>query len=178
MPKQNTLTEHTSPPEKPQEAAPITAAQEQATEKLKAVTEMPASAAAELSGIVGQDVSGMQVVMAVVAVAGGGAAWKFYNQHSKRKHEENMARIERERGQEDDKHASCKAERATLEAKLLAVESRLAEVEKKAKSGGGLELGGFDPDEFEARCEKLEKQLRKLLKEQKKKATEDEDEDD
>ena len=42
-----------------------------------------------------KDPTGLGVIMAVVAVAGGGTAWKFYNDHSKRKHEQEMARIDK-----------------------------------------------------------------------------------
>jgi len=129
---------------------------------LKAIVEQPAvtSAAHELSGIVGQDVTGMQVVMAVVAVGGGAAAWKFYTQRQKLKHEESMERMRQERESKDDQHKSCKAERASLEMKLGTVESRLAEVEKKGKS---LDLGDFDPDEMQDELNRLKRQIRKLL---------------
>lgn len=108
------------------------------------------------------DTSGLTVLMAVVAVAGGGAAWKFYDSYSKRKHEENMARIERG----DDQHGACKAERAALDAKLSQVAERLeGALRKLDEVAKGLEqvrsespsLGGLEPDVLEERLEKLEK---------------------
>lgn len=108
------------------------------------------------------DTSGLTVLMAVVAVAGGGAAWKFYDSHSKRKHEENMARIERG----DDQHGACKAERAALDAKLSQVAERLEgalrRLNEVAKSLEQVcsetpSLGGLEPDVLEDRLEKLEK---------------------
>lgn len=108
------------------------------------------------------DTNGFTVLMAVVAVAGGGAAWKFYSEHSKRKHEENMARIERS----DDQHGACKAERAALDAKLSQVAERLEgalrRLDEVAKSleqvrAEAPSLGGLEPDVLEERLEKLEK---------------------
>lgn len=106
------------------------------------------------------DTSGMTVLLGLVAVAGGGAAWKFYDNWSKRKHEENMARIERG---EQDSHASCKAERAALDAKLAQVAERLEgalktldDVAKRLEEvrSSSVSLSSNDLDE---RLEKLEK---------------------
>jgi hypothetical protein len=71
--------------------------------------------------------------MAVVAVAGGGAAFKLYSQIAKQRHEER------------NNHAPCAARIAELEAKLAKVE------------GATLNLGGVDVDELLERIEKLEK---------------------
>ena len=77
---------------------------------------------------------GAAVAMAVVAVAGGGAAMKLYSQIAKQKHQERMS-----------EHAPCAARIAELEAKLAKVE------------GATLNLGGVDVDELLERIEKLEK---------------------
>lgn len=75
-----------------------------------------------------KDPSAMGVVMAAVAVAGGGTAWKFYNDWSKRKHEENMAKIENEKSKSDD-HSQCTASRAALELKVTGLESALSNLQ-------------------------------------------------
>lgn len=130
-------------------AAPVEAA--------KAAIAEPVTAASELVGLP-QGADAGTVAMALIATAGGGAAWKFYNSFSKRKHAENMARIEREAKKQDDQHKECKAGRTALE-------SRLAELESKLKERGDISLsGGIDADELEERLAKMEKQLKALKK--------------
>lgn len=137
-------------------------------EKTKALVEMPQTATAELSGIIGKDVSGPQVAMAVVAVAGGGAAWKFYQQRQKLKHQERMAEIENERHKneqkQDDSHQKCATERATLLARVAAAEAKAEEIARKLEQmkseSGSIGLDGFDPDDLEQRIAKLEKALK------------------
>lgn len=108
----------------------------------------------------GGDAGIVTVMLAAVGVAGGGAAWKFYTQSSKNKHEQAMRRLEIEAARADSRqadeqnHQKCTAERVLLEQKIAALEARLAESEKKTSS---LSLGGFDPDELMERLEKLEK---------------------
>lgn len=184
--KQHEEPKHEAP--KHEEAAPVAAMQEVAADKLKAVTEQPAAqtAAAELSGIIGQDITGMQVVMALVAVGGGGAAWKFYRQRSKEKHEERMAELdahkpEKKESKKKDDHGSCAAARVALEARVAAAEAKSASLEAKLaemekKSAKSVEFDGFDPEDAEERIERLEKALKKLLKA--KQSDEDDDDDD
>lgn len=99
----------------------------------------------------GGDASLNTVLLAAIGVAGGGAAWKFYNDYSKRKHEERMKKIE----QSEDSHQKCSAERAALEAKISTLEARFAEAERRPLPG--LPELPFDPDDFRQRLEKLEK---------------------
>lgn len=156
------------------------------TQKTKALTEAPQTAAKELSGIIGHDVSGAQVAMAVVAVAGGGAAIKLYNNISKRKHDEKMAQIESQKNEKKksdkkDDHGSCNVARAALEARVLAaeqktaaLEARLAEIQKKSQDSG-LDFD-FDPEELQERIEKLEKALKKPQKKKKNEPKEESEE--
>lgn len=133
---------------------------------VQALMEAPANLQAVLPKAA--DTNGFTVLMGVVAVAGGGAAWKFYDSHSKRKHAENMARIERGN---DDQHATCKAERAALESKLGEVQSKLESALSRLDAvAAGLEqqrektsidLSDFDPEELEDRLKKLEKAITK-----------------
>lgn len=109
------------------------------------------------------ETSGLTVIMAVVAVAGGGAAWKFYNDHSKRKHEQEMARIER--GSNDDSHKKCDASRAALELRVTDVHAKVEAIYARldAIQQGLAEIKNtppklpFDADDLEERLAKLEK---------------------
>lgn len=114
------------------------------------------------------DTNGMTVLLAAVAVLGGGAAWKFYDSHSKRRHEENMARIERE--PQEDSHKKCDASRAALEvrvadlsAKIDAQNARLDEIHRAIadQRQSSVKLGDFDPEALEDRLAKLEKAAKK-----------------
>lgn len=83
------------------------------------------------------------VAMAVVAVAGGGAAMKLYSQIARQKHQEKM-----------ESHAPCAARIAELEARLEST---------------SVSLGGVDVSELLERIEKLEKaakvsKVRKVVK--------------
>ena len=76
------------------------------------------------------------VLLAAIGVAGGGAAWKFYSQHSKNKHNERMKELElqasSQQQKQDDDHTKCSVERAALEVKVVALESRLVDAERRA----------------------------------------------
>lgn len=146
--------------------------------ELVASVGVPQTAMSEINSIVGKDVSSAQVVMAVVAVAGGGAAIKVYQSLIKgrsakleQQHELEMRKLElqaqaqqgQQQQQNNDQHQACTASRLALEARLTAAEAKLAAVESRASKGGGLgiELDGFDPEELEERVKKLEVLLKK-----------------
>lgn len=123
---------------------------------------VPDNAIAEVKSLIpaGGDANMVTVALAVVGVAGGGAAWKFYQSHSKNKHEEAMKKldIEQQRSEkQDDQHQQCNASRIALEAKVAALE---AKVEKMPSSGSSFDLGDFDPEELEERLKKLEAALK------------------
>jgi uncharacterized protein HemX len=110
----------------------------------------------------GADGGTVGVVLALVAVLGGGAAWRFYAQHSKQRaeieakkaeqaHDLAMRRLDLEA---QNAHASpppCLAKHAEIEARLSAFESKSASLALPA---------GFDADEMSERVEKLEKALK------------------
>lgn len=123
---------------------------------------VPDNAIAEVKSLIpaGGDANMVTVALAVVGVAGGGAAWKFYQSHSKNKHEEAMKKldIEQQRSEkQDDQHQQCNASRIALEAKVAALE---AKIEKMPSSGSSFDLGDFDPEELEERLKKLEAALK------------------
>lgn len=125
----------------------------------------------ELAGLLPKDGTGgnaITVLLALIAVAGGGAGWKFYQSFAKQKHEQRMKELELKEKRlelQDDKHEhkACEAARAAdrqaFEAKIGEMAARLAEIEK-AKSSFELPL---DPDEINQLGERLEK-LEKALK--------------
>lgn len=107
----------------------------------------------------GADDGMIGVVLALVAVLGGGAAWRFYSQHSKQKaalaekqaeqaHELAMRRLDVEAHNANVSPPPCLAAHAQLEARLSAVESKSASLTFPA---------GFDADEMNERIERLEK---------------------
>ena len=110
----------------------------------------------------GADGGTVGVVLALVAVLGGGAAWKFYSQHSKQKaeieakkaeqeHEIAMRRLDLEAQTANASPPPCLAKHAEIEARISAVESKSASLGLPA---------GFDADEMSERVEKLEKALK------------------
>lgn len=110
----------------------------------------------------GADGGMVGVILAVVAVAGGGAAWRFYSQNSKQKaelaakrdeqaHELAMRRLDVEANVANASPPPCLAKHAEIEARLSAIESKSASLTLPA---------GFDADELSERIEKLEKALK------------------
>jgi len=131
----------------------------------------PASAVAEIQALLPKDGSagtGVTVLLTLIAVGGGGAAWKFYNSFAKQKHEQRMKELELKEKKlelQDDRgdHKACEAARASdkaaLEGKIASLEARLAEAEKKPAPE--LPELPFDAEEVEQRIAELEKALRK-----------------
>jgi hypothetical protein len=123
---------------------------------------VPENAIAEVKSLIpaGGDANLVTVALAVVGVAGGGAAWKFYQSHSKNKHEEAMKKLEIEQQRsekQDDQHKACDASRMALEAKVAALS---AQIEKTTSTGSSFDLGDFDPAELEDRLKKIEAALK------------------
>lgn len=104
-----------------------------------------------------KDPTGLGVIMAVVAVAGGGTAWKFYNDHSKRKHEQEMAKIEKG----DQNHSQCTTARVALEAKVSALETALNDLKQQNQELKLQTKNGSDTSEMLERLEKLEQSSKK-----------------
>lgn len=118
----------------------------------------------------GGQASGTTVLLAIVGVAGGGAAFKLYQnltkssaEKSERAHELEMKRLELEhqaKQQSEDQHKACSVERAALEAKVAALTARLEEVSAKAEKAAGFGVDGFSPEDVQERLEKIEKALK------------------
>ena len=135
----------------------------------------PATAVAEIQALLPKDGSGgtgVTVLLTLIAVGGGGAAWKFYQSFAKQKHEQRMKELEIKEKKielQDDRgdHKTCELaranDRAAWEAKVAALEARLADAEKRAAEKPAPELPElpFDPDELQQRLAELEKALKK-----------------
>lgn len=125
------------------------------------------TAAGELAGLLpaGGELNPLTLVLALIAVLGGGTAWKFYRQRSKEQHE--LALRELELRSSSQPSLDCKAEHATVREELRQLAAKIAEaheaggeltkrVAKLEAAGGDLEL----PDgigDLDARVTKLEK---------------------
>lgn len=116
--------------------------------------EVALTAANDIAPLLEAAPGGAGVAAALIAVAGGGAAFKFYTQWNKNKHEENMERLRLESEKSETDHTKCAAERVSLVAKIDALSAQLAEMEKKQKSLS-LSVG----DDLEDRLEAIEKKL-------------------
>lgn len=161
-PEETPVSDAAHPVEAPAEEAihlPVAAPPTQA--QVAAAPDLPA----DLKSVIPADANGITVVMALIAVAGGGAAWKFYENFSKRKHEENMARIENESKRQDDSHGKCEAARqqmmADFTARMTALESKLQGSLDDVKVSGG---SSESLEDIEERLAKVEKQLKKPAK--------------
>lgn len=99
------------------------------------------------------------IVLAGIAVLGGGAAMKFYKQFSEQKHEQAMKKLELEaqsQGLNGAQPPPCAAQNAVVEGRLAAMEAKLASMEKKTSSFSA----DFDASDLEERIEKLEKKAK------------------
>lgn len=135
-------------------AAPLASAQQ--------AQEVAVTATKEIAPLLQNPTDFNGVLVALIAVAGGGAAWKFYSQFSKNKHEENMEklRLESEKQKNND-HAQCDAKHMALSAKVEELSAKLSAAEEKLANPPAPppELD-VDFDDMKDRLEKLEKSLK------------------
>lgn len=92
------------------------------------------------------------IILAALAVFGGGAAMKFYRQWSEQKHEEKMAKIKIESKGQDKSPGQCQAVHAQLTAEVAEVKSRIGTLENQVSVNAD-----FDGERLEKRVKKLEK---------------------
>lgn len=128
----------------------------------EAVTAAPSPAELVNAAKDGADGGLIGIALAVVAVLGGGAAWRFYGQSSKQKtelareqaaqaHELAMAELNARMNAPTSSHPQCVAAHASIEARLAAVEAKTTRL-------ASLDFpDDFDADVLIARVEKLEK---------------------
>lgn len=124
------------------------------------------------------DTNMLTVVMAGIAVLGGGAAFKFYQNFSAQKHEQSMKKLEldqkrqEEQGKECKAHAGAALELSAIKSRLDEVEEaleeatkKLKEVDEKASKKGSVSFGDMDADELVEKLERVEKKVKKLDRE-------------
>jgi hypothetical protein len=164
MPEHFTVEEPTPVAESPAQEPANDAIVAQVTDDAGLVAhEAQAPTPAEILEVAqGADGGMVGVVLALVAVLGGGAAWRFYSQHSKQKaalaekrdeqaHELAMRRLDVEAQNANASPPPCLAKHAEIEARLATVESKSASLALPS---------GFDADEMSERIEKIEKALK------------------
>ena len=105
--------------------------------------------------------STLTIVLAVLAVVGGAAGWKFWNKLSEQKHEQKMKQLdisERASGLGSAQPPPCQAANTKLIADMEALTARLAAVEKKSMALSA----DFDGEDLERQVKKLSKSVKAL----------------
>ena len=117
---------------------------------------VPPTAVAEIKQLIPADgnANGVTVALALVSVAGGGAAFKLYQNMSKNKHEQRMKELE----QKQDGHEQCAAQRLAQDARIQALEARIQELQSRPVPEP--ELPDVDFDDMRDRLTELEKALK------------------
>jgi hypothetical protein len=102
----------------------------------------------------------LAIVLALIAVVGGGAAWKFYRQYSEQKHERSMAQMKmnaQAQGMTGAQPPPCQVANAKLDAEIKQLKSRLNTIDNKMSLNAD-----FDGDFVERKVKKLERRLEEL----------------
>lgn len=97
----------------------------------------------------------LTMVLAVVAVLGGGTAWKFYRQFSEQKHEERMEKMKLEaksQGGNGESPGACQAVHAQLKAEVEELRGRVGKMDNQLSLSAD-----FDGEALERKVKKLEK---------------------
>jgi hypothetical protein len=103
----------------------------------------------------------LTIVLAVLAVVGGAAGWKFWNKLSEQKHEQKMKEMDldaKKAGLGAGQPPPCAAKQIETDAKLAEVTTRLAALEKKSASLSA----DFDGEDIERQVKKLQKTVKSL----------------
>jgi len=107
--------------------------------------------------------SSLTLMLAMLAVVGGGAAWKFYTQYSEQKHEQKMKQLEMQaqaQGLAGAQPPPCQAAKVKLEAELNQMKAKLEGLDRKLAF-----TADFDADLLERRMKKLERKLKDMEEE-------------
>ena len=102
----------------------------------------------------------LTLLLALLAVVGGGAAWKFYTQYSEQKHEQKMKQLEMDakaKGLGGAQPPPCQAANVKLEAEIKAINGRLDKVDQKMSLNAD-----FDADLLERKVKKMDRRLKDL----------------
>jgi len=104
--------------------------------------------------------STLTLLLAILAVVGGGAAWKFYTQYSEQKHDQKMKQMEidaKMQGLGGAQPPPCQAAKVKLEAELTELKARVDKVDQKMSLNAD-----FDGDLLERKVKKMERRLKDL----------------
>ena len=128
-------------------------------------------------------VGGNTLVLAGMAILGGGAAWKFYSQFTKQNHERKMAEIEKNSSNNEENKKRCEGHALTCSNSTRELQMKLDEANRKLSDYANLidslnkkvtdmEAGmnkairaGKNIDDLEERIEEMEDKLKKKMKE-------------
>lgn len=106
------------------------------------------------------------VMLALIAVVGGGAGWKFYQNFAKQKHEQAMKALEVEQSRVDKQqsdHQACSAKSAALAAQVESLSAKLTQLESKVTTipdaSPDLGFSKKDFDKLSKRMKDVEKKL-------------------
>lgn len=105
--------------------------------------------------------SDSSVVMALIAAAGGGAAWKVYQTLAKGRNATRLKELELEAARQDKQHEKCATLHAQLVQRIDELTKRLDDVGKGVDAGGGgLDIDMDDFEDMQKRLKKLEAKVR------------------
>ena len=107
--------------------------------------------------------SSLTLMLAMLAVVGGGAAWKFYTQYSEQKHEQKMKQLELEAqaaGLAGAQPPPCQAAKVKLETELNQMKTKVEGIDRKLAF-----TADFDADLLERRMKKIERKLKDMEEE-------------
>lgn len=102
----------------------------------------------------------LTLLLALLAVVGGGAAWKFYTQYSEQKHAQKMKQLEldaKAKGLSGAQPPPCQAANVKLETEINALKGRLDKVDQKMSLNAD-----FDADLLERKVKKMDRRLKDL----------------
>ena len=101
--------------------------------------------------------SNLSMLLAILAVVGGGAAWKFYTQYSEQKHEQKMKQLEldaKTAGLAGASPPPCQTAQAEMKAEIQALKTKV--------SGTSALLEDVDLDLYARKIKKLDKRIKAL----------------
>ena len=103
----------------------------------------------------------LALALAVLAVVGGGAGFKLWTKMSEQKHEQKLKEMELQgqaQGLNGAQPPPCQAKQAETDAKLAALEGRVAKAERTSLAMGD----DFDPEDIQKRLVLLERAMKRI----------------
>ena len=130
------------------------------TETVTAHEVQPSTVTPESLNTVAQQAGGdsnLAMLLAILAVVGGGAAWKFYTQYSEQKHEQKMKQLEldaKAAGLAGASPPPCQTAQAEMKAEIESLKTKV--------NGTAALLEDVDLDFYARKIKKLDKRLKKV----------------